>query len=95
MKTAQGSLKQARVVQRWRGGEELELRKSPLYTQLKDKHAVFGSKAGWERANWFAPEGTEPKDIHSFQRGNWFDAVADECRAVRERAGIIDQTSFA
>ena len=56
---------------------------------------MFGSKAGWERANWFAPEGTEAKDIHSFQRGNWFDAVAGECRAVRERVGIIDQTSFA
>ena len=71
------------------------VRKSPLYAQLKDKRAVFGSKAGWERANWFAPEGTEAKDIHSFQRGNWFDAVAGECRAVRERVGIIDQTSFA
>ena len=71
------------------------VRKSPLYALLKEKRAVFGSKAGWERANWFAPEGTEPQDVYSFQRGNWFEAVGAEARAVRERVGVIDQTSFA
>ena len=30
-------------------------RRSPLYGALKDKGAVFGSKFGWERPNWFAP----------------------------------------
>ena len=44
VKTAQGSLKQARVVQRWRGGEELELRKSPLYINGGVWHTVrFGN----------------------------------------------------
>ena len=33
------------------------IRKSPLYQILKDKGAVYGSKFGWERPNWFAPDG--------------------------------------
>ena len=47
---------------------------SPLYERLKAHRAVFGSKLGWERPNWFAPEGIEPKDIYSMGRQNWFDA---------------------
>ena len=35
------------------------------------------------------------RDEYSFRRGNWFDAVGDECRAVRTRVGVLDQTSFA
>jgi sarcosine dehydrogenase len=68
---------------------------SPLYERLKVRRAVFGSKLGWERANWFAPEGVEPKDNYSFGRGNWFDAVGEEHRAARERVAIFDQSSFA
>lgn len=33
-------------------------------------------------------------DALTFGRPNWFDAVGAECRAVRERVGILDQTSF-
>ncbi|WP_413849370.1 FAD-dependent oxidoreductase [Albidovulum sp.] len=36
---------------------------SPLYARLKAHRAVFGSKLGWERPNWFAPEGVEPRDL--------------------------------
>jgi len=71
------------------------IRQSPLYQILKDKGAVFGSKGGWERPNWFAPEGIEPIDKPSFHKPNWFDAVAAECRAVRENVALIDMTSFA
>ena len=39
------------------------------------QRAVFGSKLGWERANWFAAAGGEARDVYSFGRGNWFDAV--------------------
>ena len=70
-------------------------RMSPLYDRLKDHGAVFGEKLGWERPNWFATGGEEPRDIYSFGRQNWFDAVGREHRAVRETAGIFDQTSFA
>ena len=68
---------------------------SPLYERLKAHGAVFGSKLGWERPNWFAPEGAEPKDVCSMGRQNWFDAVGDEHRQVREKVGIFDQSSFA
>ena len=56
----------------------------PLYDRLKARGAVFGSKLGWERPNWFAPNGTEPRDIYSMGRQNWFGAVGDEHRHVRE-----------
>ena len=36
---------------------------SPLYERLKAHGAVFGSKLGWERPNWFAPAGTEGRDV--------------------------------
>lgn len=68
---------------------------SPLYDRLKGSGAVFGSKLGWERPNWFAPEGTEPKDVYSMGRQNWFGAVGDEHRHVREAVGVFDQSSFA
>ncbi|MGX9118721.1 GcvT family protein [Mesorhizobium sp. BHbsci] len=68
---------------------------SPLYERLQKHRAVFGSKLGWERPNWFAPEGVEPKDIYSMGRQNWFAPVGDEHRHVRENVGIFDQSSFA
>ena len=34
------------------------LRRSPLYERLRERRACFGSKMGWERANWFAPPGS-------------------------------------
>ena len=68
---------------------------SPLYERLKAHRAVFGSKLGWERPNWFAPEGVEPKDVYSMGRQNWFAPVGEEHRHVREAVGIFDQSSFA
>ena len=68
---------------------------SPLYERLKAHGAVFGSKLGWERPNWFAPAGMEPKDVYSMGRQNWFAAVGEEHRHVREAVGIFDQSSFA
>jgi sarcosine dehydrogenase len=68
---------------------------SPLYERLRKYRAVFGSKLGWERANWFAPEGAEAKDRYSFGRGNWFEPVGAEHRAARERVALFDQSSFA
>jgi len=71
------------------------LRRSPLYEHLAAAGACFGEKLGWERPNWFAPEGVEPKDEYTFGRGNWFPHVAAEHRAARERVALFDQTSFA
>jgi glycine cleavage system aminomethyltransferase T/glycine/D-amino acid oxidase-like deaminating enzyme len=71
-------------------------RRSPLYPLLQARNAVFGSRFGWERPNWFAPAGSEAVDKPSFEeRPNWFGAVGAECRAARERAVVIDQSSFS
>lgn len=68
---------------------------SPLYERLKAHRAVFGSKLGWERPNWFAPDGMAAEDVYSMGRQNWFGPVGDEHRHVREKVGIFDQSSFA
>ena len=71
------------------------VRKTPLYQRLKAHNACFGEVAGWERANWFAPAGVEPKYQYSFKRQNWFDYCAQECRATRTAVGLFDQSTFA
>ena len=68
---------------------------SPLYDRLKTHRAVFGSKLGWERPNWFAPEGMDAHDVYSMGRQNWFAPVGQEHAHVREKVGIFDQSSFA
>lgn len=67
----------------------------PLYERLAERGAVFGFRSGWERPLWFAPPSVEPRDELTFRRPNWFEHVGTECRAVRERVGVLDQTSFA
>lgn len=72
-----------------------QLRLSPLYQRLKDAGAVYGSKNGWERPLWFAPEGVPPVDQLDFLDPGWKRFAAEEHKAVRERVALIDQTSFA
>ena len=71
-----------------------KIRCSPLYGELKCAGAVYGAKFGWERVNWFASGDENPKDVPTFGKPNWFDAVGRECHAIRNHAAIIDQTSF-
>lgn len=70
-------------------------RRSALYDRLAAKNAVFGSKMGWERVNYFAPEGEAPEIHYSFGRQNWQDAVATEHKNTREGVSVFDQSSFA
>jgi len=72
-----------------------QLRLSPLYHRLKEKGAVYGSKNGWERPLWFAPEGVEPVDQLAFLDPGWKAFSASEHQAVRERVALIDQSSFS
>jgi len=71
------------------------LRQAPCYDRMKNLGAVFGQKAGWERPNWFAPQGTSQEDDWSFRRSAWFETVGNECRNVAENAGLLDMTAFA
>ena len=71
------------------------LRLSPLHEILKSNGAVYGSKNGWERPLWFAPDGIEPVDQLDFLDPGWHAFAAEEHRAVREDVALIDQSSFA
>ena len=68
---------------------------SPLYDKLVSAGAIHEELFGWERPRWFARDGIEQKDVHSFRRTVWHDAVAAEVKAVRERAGIMDISAFS
>uniref|UniRef100_A0A0N4W2T8 Pyruvate dehydrogenase phosphatase regulatory subunit, mitochondrial n=1 Tax=Haemonchus placei TaxID=6290 RepID=A0A0N4W2T8_HAEPC len=76
------------------------LRMSPIYHQLRDAGAVFGEIMGYERPLWYEKE---PKpDRNALFMGQdslngkpiWFDEVAAEYEACRERVGLIDMSSF-
>ncbi|MFC5583624.1 FAD-dependent oxidoreductase [Nitratireductor kimnyeongensis] len=69
---------------------------TPLYDIMtRDNNAVMGDSWGLETPLWFAPKGTEPKDVVSFHRSNDFAPVGNEVRAVRERVGITEIANFA
>jgi len=75
-------------------GSARPLRRSALYERLKAKRACFGTRFGWERALWFAPEGVEPAMTYAFGRQNWHDHSGAEHRAAREAVVVFDQSSF-
>ena len=68
---------------------------SPVYDKVDRMGAVWGQRYGWERANWFAPEGVERKDRWSFRRTNYFPFVGREVHLMREKVGVIDLTPFS
>ena len=70
------------------------VRRSPIHEQLKAAGACFGVVAGWERANWFARDGEEPRYRYSWQRQNWFASSRGEHLAARQGAALFDLTSF-
>ncbi len=74
-------------------------RLSPLHGRLQEAGAVFGTKAGWERADHHDPgrpwrRAGRDQAAYGWTRPPWADRVASEVRAVRERCGLIDLTSF-
>ena len=71
------------------------VRKSPLHDRLKSAGACHGEVAGWERPNWYAPGPGLARYEYSYGRQNWFGYAAAEHRAVRERVGLFDLSSFA
>ena len=70
------------------------VRKSPLHDRLAARGACFGETLGWERANWYAPGGIEPRDHYSWHRPNWYEHTAAECRATRGNVTLFDLSSF-
>ena len=74
-------------------------RTSALHSRMQDLGAVFGAKQGWERPDYFEPgrpwrrAGADQRTF-GFTRPPYFDRLAEEHRAFRERVGIIDMSSF-
>ncbi len=74
-------------------------RTSALHTRMQDLGAVFGAKHGWERVDYYDPgrpwrrAGADQRRF-GWTRPPYFDLLAEEHAAFRERAGIIDMSSF-
>ncbi|MFP6678508.1 MAG: FAD-dependent oxidoreductase, partial [Pirellulaceae bacterium] len=68
-------------------------RTSPMFERLKAKGAVYTEVFGWERPKWFSLDG-RTEDC-GFRHNNVFEVVAKECKAVRERVGVLDLSSFS
>ncbi len=70
------------------------LETTPAYGPWKAQRAVFGAAYGMEQVNYFAPKGEALFETPSFRRSNAFDAVGEECRAVRNAVGINEIHNF-
>jgi glycine cleavage system aminomethyltransferase T/glycine/D-amino acid oxidase-like deaminating enzyme len=70
-------------------------RRSPVHHLLRAANACFGSKMGWERANFFAPAGQEPRIEYAWGKQNWQPWSSAEQRATRTAVAVFDQTSFS
>jgi glycine cleavage system aminomethyltransferase T/glycine/D-amino acid oxidase-like deaminating enzyme len=71
------------------------LRRPPAYERLRAAGAGFGSRMGWERANFFAPPGEDPRIEYSWGKQNWQPWSSAEQLAARRDVAVFDQTSFS
>ena len=70
-------------------------RRSPVHHLLAAANANFGSRMGWERANFFAPAGVDPTIEYTWGKPNWLPWSAAEQRTTRNAVTVFDQTSFS
>ncbi len=80
----------------WPAGRPVKT--SPVHDRVAALGGQFGAYNGWERAMWYA----RPSDVTDEaaqqvwdRKGPWFAAVAEECHAVRDHAGILDLPGFS
>ncbi|MDP5305813.1 GcvT family protein [Paracoccus spongiarum] len=71
------------------------LRTSPAHDRQKARGAQFGQVNGWDRPNYYAPEGFDDHASRSFRRGGWWQYARAEAEAIRQTAGLVDATAFA
>ena len=74
-------------------------RLSPLHLRQAERGALFAAKHGWERPDHLRPgepsrRAGEEQRAFGFAEPPWHARVGEEHRAIRERAGLIDMTSF-
>ncbi len=70
------------------------LRTFPCYEKLKNYGAQFGQVNGWERPNYFATKDFNDLNSRSFRRGKWWEYTKNEAKAIREKVGLIDISTF-
>jgi 4-methylaminobutanoate oxidase (formaldehyde-forming) len=70
-------------------------RRSPVHHLLEAANANFGSRNGWERANFFAPAGADPAIEYTWGKPNWLAWSAAEQSNTRTAVTVFDQTSFS
>jgi 4-methylaminobutanoate oxidase (formaldehyde-forming) len=70
-------------------------RRSPVHHLLEAANANFGSRMGWERANFFAPRELEPTIEYTWGKPNWLAWSAAEQSNTRTNVTVFDQTSFS
>ncbi|MGH7289581.1 MAG: glycine cleavage T C-terminal barrel domain-containing protein, partial [Myxococcota bacterium] len=70
-------------------------RRSPVHHLLAEANANFGSRMGWERANFFAPAAADPVIEYSWGKQNWLPWSAAEQIGTRTGVTVFDQTSFS
>jgi 4-methylaminobutanoate oxidase (formaldehyde-forming) len=70
-------------------------RRSPVHHLLEAANANFGSRNGWERANFFAPAGTDSTIEYTWGKPNWLTWSAVEQSNTRTAVTVFDQTSFS
>jgi heterotetrameric sarcosine oxidase gamma subunit len=69
---------------------------SPIHHRLEAQRAYFKDVSGWEGADWYAPEGAEPKAGQlSWGRQDWFSYWAAEHHAARTGVILMDMTFMA
>jgi glycine cleavage system aminomethyltransferase T/glycine/D-amino acid oxidase-like deaminating enzyme len=70
-------------------------RRSPIHDRLVEAGACMGEVNGWERPNWYAGNGNEPKYEYSYGRQNWFPYADAEAKALQADVVMFDQSSFS
>ncbi len=69
------------------------LKKSPAHGAMDAAGAVWGCSWGLEIPLVFGPR--DFNETPTLKRSNAFEIVAEECRAVRERVGLLDISGFS
>ncbi len=69
------------------------LKMAPAYSDMTAAGCRWGASWGLEVPLYFAPDAFE--EAPTLKRSNAFELVAEECKAVREKVGLLDISGFS
>jgi heterotetrameric sarcosine oxidase gamma subunit len=70
-------------------------RRSAIHDKLIALGACMGELNGWERPNWYAPRGVDPRYEYAYGRQNWWPYADVEAKALQSKVAFFDQSSFS